>query len=158
MEMTRRSLLGCSAAAAAMAQPGAARPNVLFIITDQQSNCALSANGNPYLRTPAMDALARDGITYSESYCTYPVCSPARSSFFTSRMPHETGVRNNGQAIVAGFPPAKIKTLPVVGELHDEAPVTNRNAQPDLRGLRMPDNIGERFFKAHKNFLPELGI
>src|SRR5262249_19161642 len=101
--MTRRALLGCSAAAA-MAQPGAARPNVLFIITDQQSNCALSANGNPYLRTPAMDALARDGITFTESYCTYPVCSPARSSFFTSRMPHETGVRNNGQRIAAGIP------------------------------------------------------
>ncbi|MEK7406110.1 MAG: sulfatase-like hydrolase/transferase [Acidobacteriota bacterium] len=82
----------------------AERPNILFIITDQQSQCAMSSSANPYVRTPAMDSLAADGVSFTESYSTYPVCSPARSSFFTSRMPHETGVRVNGLPIAPGIP------------------------------------------------------
>ncbi|MEX2261829.1 MAG: sulfatase-like hydrolase/transferase [Bryobacteraceae bacterium] len=80
------------------------RPNILFLITDQQSQSAMSSNGNPYLRTPAMDSLAADGVSFSESYATYPVCSPARSSWFTGRMPHETGVMKNGLPIKTGMP------------------------------------------------------
>ena len=72
-------------------------------MTDQQSNSALGANGNPYLKTPAMDSLVAEGVTFQQSYCTYPVCSPARSSIMTGRMPHETGVRQNGEAIVEGM-------------------------------------------------------
>ena len=72
-------------------------------MTDQQSNSALGANGNPYLKTPAMDSLVAEGVSFQQSYCTYPVCSPARGSIMTGRMPHETGVRKNNQAIVEGM-------------------------------------------------------
>ena len=65
---------------------------------------APGANGNPYLETPPMDSLVDDGVSFTESYCTYPVCSPARSSVVTGLMPHETGVRKNGQAITEGIP------------------------------------------------------
>ncbi|MDE0126822.1 MAG: sulfatase-like hydrolase/transferase [Bryobacterales bacterium] len=82
----------------------AARPNVLLITTDQQSMHALGANGNPHLETPAMDSIAADGVSFTESYCTYPVCSPARSSVMTGLMPHETGVMRNGEAIADGIP------------------------------------------------------
>lgn len=78
-------------------------PNVLLLITDQQSNAATSAT-DPRVRTPAIDSLAADGVTFHNSYCTYPVCSPSRSSLFTGRMPHETDVRVNGRAIAAGIP------------------------------------------------------
>jgi arylsulfatase A-like enzyme len=105
--MTRRSFLAASASAsfyATHAQAPDARPNVLFLITDQHSADAISANGNSYLHTPAIDSLIADGVSFRQSYATYPVCSPARSSWFTSRMPHETGVRDNGQAIAADLP------------------------------------------------------
>ncbi|MDZ7638108.1 MAG: sulfatase-like hydrolase/transferase [Bryobacterales bacterium] len=59
--------------------------------------------GNPWLRTPAMDSLAQRGVLLSRSYCPYPVCSPSRSSIFTGRMPHETGVMENGLAIKPGI-------------------------------------------------------
>ncbi len=103
--LTRRSFLGASAASAAASPPqGGPPPNILVLLTDQQSVSALSAAGNPYLRTPAMDSLCVEGVRFAESYCTYPVCSPARSSLLTGRMPHETGVRTNGQSVTTGIP------------------------------------------------------
>ncbi len=67
------------------------KPNILFIFTDQQTINAMSCSGNSSLETPAMDYLAKAGVRFEQSYCTSPVCSPSRSSFITSRMPHETG-------------------------------------------------------------------
>lgn len=107
--VTRRQFglaVGAGATAAFLRgqQPGGAvRPNVLLLITDQQSHAAASWT-SPLVRTPAIDSLAADGVILQRTYCTYPVCSPSRSSFFTSRMPHETGVRVNGRAIAAGIP------------------------------------------------------
>ena len=73
------------------------RPNVLFLMTDQQTLRAMSAYGNPHLNTPHMDSLAATGVRFEKSYCTTPVCGPSRSSLITSRMPHVTGVNINGQ-------------------------------------------------------------
>lgn len=101
---SRRSLLAGAAAQAAPVFSQVERPNILLVMTDQQSHNAFSAAGNPHLRTPAMDSLAARGAVFTETYCAYPVCSPSRSSVFTSRMPHETGVEENGKAIKAGIP------------------------------------------------------
>jgi arylsulfatase A-like enzyme len=72
------------------------RPNVLLIFTDQQNINMMSAAGNPNLNTPAMDKIAGQGVMFMQSYCTSPVCGPARSSIISGRMPHETGVEWNG--------------------------------------------------------------
>ena len=81
---------------------GRPRPNILFIMTDQQTMRAMSACGNTYLNTPNMDSLAAGGLRFEKSYCTSPVCSPSRSSILTGRMPHETGVEVNGLSIRQG--------------------------------------------------------
>lgn len=81
-----------------------ARPNVLIILTDQQSNDILSASGNPNLKTPAMDRIAANGVYFRQSYCTSPVCGPSRSSIITGRMPHETGVVWNTNPLSDRFP------------------------------------------------------
>ena len=58
----------------------AARPvNVLFIITDQQRWDAMSCAGNPVLKTPNLDQLARQGARFTSFYSACPVCVPARS-------------------------------------------------------------------------------
>ena len=78
-------------------------PNILLIFTDQQHVNMMSAAGNPYLHTPNMDRLAARGVLFRQSYCTSPVCGPARSSIITGRMPHETGVEWNGDSIRQGL-------------------------------------------------------
>jgi len=80
-------------------QAGKTRPNVLLIFTDQQNINMMSAAGNQYLSTPAMDRIAEQGVMFMQSYCTSPVCGPARSSIITGRMPHETGVEWNGNEL-----------------------------------------------------------
>lgn len=68
------------------------RPNIILIFTDQQNVNAMSASGNPFLHTPNMDALAEDGIRFTNAYCTSPVSGPSRASIVTGLMAREAGV------------------------------------------------------------------
>ncbi len=105
MSASRRTfLMSLPGAAGTLAQTRDTRPNVLILMTDQQTQAALSAHGNPYLKTPAMDSLVRRGVSFLQTYSPYPLCSPARSSWMTGRMPHETGVRHNGRQVAKGIP------------------------------------------------------
>ena len=80
------------------------RPNILVIITDQQSARAMSASGNPYLHTPHMDSLAAGGVRFERCYCTSPVWRPHRASLATERMPHAVGVNVNSDRPDASVP------------------------------------------------------
>jgi arylsulfatase A-like enzyme len=71
-------------------------PNILFIMTDQQHAGMMSCAGNPDLKTPAMDSLARDGIRFTNAYAANPVCVPSRIAMATGVMPGRLGVFNNG--------------------------------------------------------------
>lgn len=65
------------------------RPNLLFVLTDQQCADALSCAGNPWVSTPNLDRLAARGVRFSASYCAFTLCTPARGSIFSGRMPHQ---------------------------------------------------------------------
>lgn len=91
-------------AAQAPAVHGGRRPNFLFLLADQLGLDAISAHGCPDVNTPNIDRLVRRGVTFMESHSTNPVCSPARSSLFTGRMPTETGVVSNNRPIHASVP------------------------------------------------------
>jgi len=71
------------------------RPNILFIITDQQHAGMMSCTGNRWLKTPAMDSLARNGIRFERAYAANPVCVPSRISMATGVMPGRFGVFSN---------------------------------------------------------------
>jgi arylsulfatase A-like enzyme len=75
------------------------RPNILYLLTDQQSAFAMSCMGNADLSTPNMDRLAGEGVCFERAYCTQPLCTPSRASMFTGLMPHECGAPRNGMAI-----------------------------------------------------------
>jgi len=63
------------------------RPNIIYIFTDQQSASMMSCAGNKWLKTPAMDYIAENGIRFERAYTTNPVCSPARVGMMTGRFP-----------------------------------------------------------------------
>lgn len=75
---------------------GTLRPNFLFFITDQHRADWLGCNGHPILRTPHIDAIASQGISFNRFYVASPVCMPTRASLMTGRMPSVHGVRANG--------------------------------------------------------------
>lgn len=70
------------------------RPNILFILTDDQGCWAMGCAGNSELRTPNLDRLARTGTRFTSFFCASPVCSPARASILTGRIPSQHGVHD----------------------------------------------------------------
>ncbi len=88
----------------APAVPARRPPNFLIILCDQLSLDAIAAHGCQDVRTPHLDRLISRGVTFLESHSTNPVCSPARSSIYTGRMPVETGVITNDRAINPSVP------------------------------------------------------
>lgn len=74
----------------------AKRPNFILIITDQQRVNHLGCYGNPVLKTPAIDALARRGTRFDRFYVTNPACMPNRAAMITGRTSSVNGVRSNG--------------------------------------------------------------
>jgi len=71
------------------------RPNIILIITDQQRYDTIAALGFPYVDTPNLDRLAREGTTFTNSFVTAASCAPARASLFTGYYPHTVGVYKN---------------------------------------------------------------
>lgn len=72
------------------------RPSYILFITDQQRFDHLGCNGHPVLRTPNIDAMAAEGVSYDRFYVASPVCMPNRASLMTCRMPSSHGVRSLG--------------------------------------------------------------
>lgn len=63
------------------------KPNIVFILTDDQGYWALGASGNEEIHTPNLDSLSETGIRMDNFFCTSPVCSPARASILTGKIP-----------------------------------------------------------------------
>lgn len=63
------------------------KPNIIYIFTDQQSASMMSCAGNKWLKTPAMDYIAENGVRFTRTYVTNPVCTPSRISLMTGRFP-----------------------------------------------------------------------
>ena len=112
---SRRSLLEAGGAlvggllpspgAAQGVQPAPRRPNFIFMTTDGHRPDALSLNGNYILRTPNFDRLGREGLQFTQSFCTNALCLPARATVLTGMYSHSTGcVDNNGRVIPRNLP------------------------------------------------------
>ncbi len=71
------------------------QPNIILIITDQQRYDTINALGFPYMDTPNLDRLVREGVSFDNCHITAPSCAPARASLFTGYYPHVTGIMRN---------------------------------------------------------------
>jgi len=83
-------------AANAEGEPRRVAPNIVFIMTDDQRQDAMSAYGNTILRTPNMDRIGAEGIRFTESFVTNSLCAPSRASILTGLYSHAHGVITNG--------------------------------------------------------------
>jgi len=70
----------------------AASPNVVLILTDNQGAWTLGCYGNPDIRTPNIDRLAREGILFTRCFSSNAVCSPTRATLLTGLIPSQHGV------------------------------------------------------------------
>lgn len=72
--------------------PPKQRPNIIFILIDELRYNALSCTGHPFVKTPNIDRLAKEGMLMKNAYVTTPVCSPSRATFFTGQYAQVHGV------------------------------------------------------------------
>lgn len=70
------------------------KPNIIFILSDDHGSWATGAYGNNDVITPNIDRLATKGIRFDNFFCTSPVCSPARASIISGKIPSQHGVHD----------------------------------------------------------------
>lgn len=80
------------------------RPNIVFIITDQHHHGIMGNAGDPYIRTPNMDALAAEGTKFENAYTNCPVCVPARMSLLSGQLPIDHRVLVNEATLDPNIP------------------------------------------------------
>ena len=95
---------------AGVSSAGEPRPNVLFIAVDDLNHWVGHLDGHPGTRTPSIDRLAGEGVTFSRAYAAAPLCNPSRVSLLTGVMPAHSGVYGNYEELRDQLPDAV--TLP----------------------------------------------
>ena len=91
------------------------RPNILWYCTDQQRFDTIGALGNPYVRTPQIDALVEQGAAFTHAYCQSPICTPSRASFMTGLYPSRVHNTRNGNDTFPPEPPLITKLIAEAG-------------------------------------------
>ena len=90
----------CTQTVAATAQ----KPNIIFVITDQQRWDAMGCAGNTVLKTPNLDKLAAQGARFTNFYSACPVCVPARTTILTGHSIESNKVLSNADVDKADAP------------------------------------------------------
>lgn len=90
--LTRRGFVA-SAMAAAASRP--AKPNLLYVFSDEHRACSMPGEPFNEAHTPNLERFAREGMTFRHCISNYPVCSPYRAMLQTGRWPYQTGIIDN---------------------------------------------------------------
>jgi len=76
------------------------KPNFLFVLVDDQPYDAVGFSKRyPFLKTPNIDKLAKEGVNVKNFFVTQSICSPSRASFLTGTYPHIHGVNQNNKYV-----------------------------------------------------------
>jgi len=114
------------------------RPNIIFILTDDQRWDALGVAGNPIIQTPEMDALARTGTYFKNAFSTTPICAASRASILTGlyeRTHGYTSMIGEGVQIVGDIFIKKSEEIPFT--LPDIQVIRRRNSS----GMPLPTSL-----------------
>jgi N-acetylglucosamine-6-sulfatase len=85
------------------------RPNIVFILIDDLRWDELSIAGHPYIKTPNIDRIGREGAVFRNAFMTTPLCSPSRASFLTGQYAHTHGITDNVDRSAASH---QLRTFP----------------------------------------------
>src|SRR4051812_857043 len=123
------------------------RPNILFIMTDQQRWDCIGANGNAIIKTPNLDRLAARGANFTHAFVASPVCVPSRVSFFTGRYAHShrnrvnyTPLDRSEVLIQARLKEAGYRTASI-GKLHYYPPTTEEAQRTGFDIVELHDGV-----------------
>lgn len=122
-------------------------PNIILVMTDDQGYGDLGLHGNPFIRTPVLDSLARKSTRIDPFYVS-PVCAPTRSSLMTGRYHLRTGVYDtyNGGALMA---PGEVTVAEVLAENGYHTAMVGKWHLGDSYPMR-PMDQGFQYYLAHK--------
>jgi arylsulfatase A-like enzyme len=87
------------------------RPNVVFILVDDLRWDEIGIAGHPYVKTPNIDRIGREGARFPNAFFTTPLCSPSRAGFLTGQYPHTHGIIDNVDRSAASH---KLITFPLL--------------------------------------------
>src|SRR6185295_6464756 len=76
-------------------EASSSRPNIVFILVDDLRWDELGIAGHPFIKTPNIDRIAREGAMFRNAFMTTPLCSPSRASFLTGQYAHTHGITDN---------------------------------------------------------------
>ena len=85
------------------------QPNIIIVVADQLRYDSLGASGNQIVKTPHIDAFAKEGLVFDKSYSSCPICSPYRGQLLTGCFSHVNGVTDNEYKLRTDLP-----TLPQI--------------------------------------------
>lgn len=149
----------------ASAAAPAAKPNILFLLSDDHSYPHLGAYGNRDLRTPALDGLATQGLRFDRMFVACPQCVPSRATLMTGRSPVSIKMVRFTSALPAGLPalPDQLRDRAgyftgVGGRSYhlDGPPPNGKHAAPVISGVL--DGKKLRTFKQRVNFVDDGGV
>ncbi|KAL9048684.1 MAG: hypothetical protein Q9162_007594 [Coniocarpon cinnabarinum] len=85
--------------------PSAGKPNILYIMADQMAAPILKMHDKDSpVKTPNIDALAKDGVVFDSAYCNGPLCAPSRFVMCTGQLPHKIGAYDNASTLASDIP------------------------------------------------------
>ncbi|MDP4624481.1 MAG: sulfatase-like hydrolase/transferase [Akkermansiaceae bacterium] len=99
-------------AAASMAIHAAPRPNIVFILTDDQRKDSLPCYGDTFVKTPEIDKLAAEGVVFDNATVTSAICTPSRACYFLGQYERRHSINFNSGTTMA--PEAWEKSYPVL--------------------------------------------
>jgi N-acetylgalactosamine-6-sulfatase len=137
------ALLLAGAPAPAQAAAPAAAPNIVFIFADDWGWGDLSSHGHPWLKTPHLDRLAREGIDFRQFNVLNPVCSPSRTAAMTGRFPSRYNIHQHFASPTLnrerGMPDWLDPKAPSVARFFQQAGSgTSPTAKPEARPIPQP--------------------
>ncbi|GAB3284897.1 sulfatase [Larkinella harenae] len=148
-----KSLLFCLLALPTLwsnAQTPANRPNILWIVSEDNNTSLIGCYGNAFATTPNIDRFAKEGILYSNAFSTAPVCAPSRNTLITGMYPPSLGTEH----MRSTYPvPAFVRFFPKY--LREAGYYTTNNAKKDYNTDDQPDAWDESSNSAtYKNRKP----